>query len=59
MTVCRWTEVHKANKLMNQMGQKNAPLVMSNVTPLIFHTTLYISVLNIPEILDLNLRLIG
>jgi len=32
MTVCRWADVHKANKLMNQMGQKNAPLVMSSVT---------------------------
>jgi len=32
MTGCGWSDVHKANKLMNQMGQKNAPLVMSSVT---------------------------
>ena len=31
MTVCRWADVHKANKLMNQMGQKDAQLVMSSV----------------------------
>jgi hypothetical protein len=34
MTVCRWSDVHKANKLMNQMGQKDAPLVMSSVIQL-------------------------
>jgi len=32
MTVCRWADVHKANKLMNQMGQKDAQLVMSSVS---------------------------
>jgi hypothetical protein len=30
MTVCRSSDVHKINKLMNQMGQKDTPLVMSS-----------------------------
>ncbi len=42
----------------NQVRQRGLAFRSAFVTPLIFHTTLYISVLKIPVILDFNLRLI-
>jgi hypothetical protein len=34
VTVCRWSDVRKANKLMKQMGQKDAPLAISSLNDL-------------------------